>query len=252
VQVGAFIPLAIFIAVIGSVGWKTLALWRRSGQRPELALGLSLCSLCSGLLLSAIGRLPALAMELTGRVCFGLGMASVAIGLCLLFDFTASVFQRRLGWQRILLACVWSGLGILAIAIIVANFRAATLAESMTRIRPLSMGIVSAIAICFAWNASESLVYYNTLRRRMTLGLSDPVLVNRFLLWGLSGALACGLLVVILGFVEAKVVLMREPIPLTVLAATGSVLSISWYLTFFSPLWYRRIVRDRAAKLLSP
>ena len=42
---------------------------------------------------------------------------------------------------------------------------------------------------CWAWVAFESLRYWGRQRRRLALGLADPVVSNRFLLWGLWGAL---------------------------------------------------------------
>lgn len=42
---------------------------------------------------------------------------------------------------------------------------------------------------CWVWVAFESLAYWSQQRRRLALGLADPVVTNRFLLWGLWGAL---------------------------------------------------------------
>ena len=42
---------------------------------------------------------------------------------------------------------------------------------------------------CWVWVAFESFSYWQQQRRRLALGLADPVVTNRFLLWGLWGAL---------------------------------------------------------------
>lgn len=42
---------------------------------------------------------------------------------------------------------------------------------------------------CWSWVAFESFRYWQLQRRRLALGLADPVVTNRFLLWGLWGTL---------------------------------------------------------------
>ena len=42
---------------------------------------------------------------------------------------------------------------------------------------------------CWAWVAFESFSHWRQQSRRLALGLADPVVTNRFLLWGLWGAL---------------------------------------------------------------
>ncbi len=36
-----------------------------------------------------------------------------------------------------------------------------------------------------AWACYESLRYYRSMHRRQTLGLADPIVANRFLLWSI-------------------------------------------------------------------
>ena len=42
---------------------------------------------------------------------------------------------------------------------------------------------------CWAWVAVESFAYWGQQRRRLALGLADPIVTNRFFLWGLWAAL---------------------------------------------------------------
>ncbi len=39
--------------------------------------------------------------------------------------------------------------------------------------------------LVYAWACAESLLYYRSARRRAMLGLTDPVVANRFALWGI-------------------------------------------------------------------
>jgi hypothetical protein len=103
------------------------------------------------------------------------------------------------------------------------------------------------VTACLVWTAVEALLYYNTLKKRQTLGLADPVIVNRFLLWGASAvALSClcgGILVCqVLGMM-----VLRDVIPAYAVGLCGMIASVTWYLTFFSPEWYRRLIVDRGA-----
>jgi hypothetical protein len=84
-------------------------------------------------------------------------------------------------------------------------------------------------------------------RRRLALGLSDPVMVNRFILWGISSvaaALLCGGLILC---ALANWVIVRDPVPLTILAATGSITCLTGSLTFFPPRVYQEYLRSRTA-----
>lgn len=42
---------------------------------------------------------------------------------------------------------------------------------------------------CWVWVAAESFAYWGRQRRRLALGLAEPIVTNRFLLWGLWGSL---------------------------------------------------------------
>ena len=42
------------------------------------------------------------------------------------------------------------------------------------------------VVLAFAWGGFEALRYFFLLRRRQALGLADPVVTNRFLLWAIA------------------------------------------------------------------
>jgi hypothetical protein len=44
---------------------------------------------------------------------------------------------------------------------------------------------------CLLWGAAESFAYWLKMRRRVKIGLADPVVSNRFLMWAI-GAFAAG------------------------------------------------------------
>ena len=72
-------------------------------------------------------------------------------------------------------------------------------------------------ALCTAnllWGAVESLRYYALMRRRLRLGLADPLVTNRFLLWGLGiGAAGVGSLISVVGAGGLGLQHVRDPGP---------------------------------------
>jgi hypothetical protein len=47
--------------------------------------------------------------------------------------------------------------------------------------------------------------------------------------------------------VLAGMTIPREPVAMATIAGAGTIMSASWYLTFFAPLRYQRYIRARAA-----
>jgi hypothetical protein len=94
------------------------------------------------------------------------------------------------------------------------------------------------------WNAIESFRYYGLMRRRTSLGLADPIVTNRFLLWGTGSvfaALAVWTASIPFAFMsDAPRLLAILPTIQTVTAILG-VISVSCsLLAFLPPTWYRR------------
>ena len=109
-----------------------------------------------------------------------------AAGMIGILMFTHRVFRPRARWARrvVLLAAALS-----AVAFVV------TAAVERFEIRvipnPSYLAVVAARVAAMVWMTVESLLYFGQLRRRQRLGLADPLLVNRFLLWGIwAGSVA--------------------------------------------------------------
>ncbi len=248
--VGAFLPLVVFVLVAGSVGFRLLALWRTTHAKPEMLLsfGLLLMS-CVAVPLTAIGRLPAFVDGPVGKLSFAAGIFAVAAGVVLMVSFTREVFRP---------GSVSAAVGLGAAGVLVflsagwiswVNYAGANLAEIVAQMRPASLSLMAILALSFSWSSAESLAYYLPMKRRLALGFADPVVANRFLLWGLAGAGNVVLIAVIMWCMHLKMVILREPTPLSVMAGVGFVMSAAWYLTFFPPRSYERFIRDRAALL---
>lgn len=92
----------------------------------------------------------------------------------------------------------------------------------------------------FAWGSAEAWRYYGMQRRRLALGLADPVVTDRFRLWALS---ASGVTAAFLLFLAAALarVDVAHSLWLAVGIVTGSALSgVCFWLAFLPPRFYLR------------
>lgn len=245
--VSAFVPLALFVISVGSVGLRLASLGRRTRQVPEMSLGIGLLAVSLSMPLSAAGRIPAIALDPVGRVrvCFAAGLAAAVLGLCSMAFFNYRVFRRGSLWGRVGLGLICGPLVVAVAYISATNFRGASVDEIKRSMQPGTLSLLATVGLAFVWMACESLAYYAASRRQRALGLVDPVVTNRFLLWGVASAASSVSMAVIVACVLAGMTTMREPLPLAVMAASGTVMSTTWYLTFFVPQRYQRYIRAR-------
>ena len=242
---GAFVPLLFFVAIVGSVGFRLVRVWWRTRQVPEGCLGLGLVIITCSMPLSGVGRVPTLALEPAGRICFSLGLVATAISLSLIVFFNYWVFRRSSRWARLLMWSLCMTLGAAVVYMSAANFSGDSITAIKQTMRPGTVSLMSAILLSFLWGGAESFRYRAALRRRLELGLGDPVIVNRFLLWGIANVTCSLLMIVIIGCVLSGMTILREPAPLVAIAAAGGSMSATWYLTFFAPQSYRHFIRER-------
>jgi hypothetical protein len=114
----------------------------------------------------------------------------------------------------------------------------------------------------YYWLAVESLRYWAAARRRMRIGLADPLVTNRFLLLGLwavawaamgfSDILARGVYVFVSGSTTELRLDTAGPIVLVTILVTslyGGLAAVTLGLSFFPTRGYRRLVEARAAAI---
>lgn len=104
--------------------------------------------------------------------------------------------------------------------------------------------------ICFAWIATEGLFQWRMSLRRMNLGLGDPVVSNRFLMWGLFGTSTTAMVAVLLGMSIARINTGTDVAGILTMAVFGVVSSAFAGLAFFPPESY--LDRLRAAQTQAP
>lgn len=239
------LAFVLFGAVVGA---RLLLLWRRSRQLPELLLGggLFLFSAVSQPLIlaaqpvaDAYGRGASLMVLTPGLV------ASIA-SLTSLYAFTTVVFHRG---SRTARRVVWMALGA-STASAVALLGSLGGTPPGQPFDPVARAALASFSLVFAaglaWTAAESLHYYSLMRRRIALGLADPIVTNRLLLWGLGcGATATSTVALTL-CAALGMNFSSDPLPVVLISAGGMVCSVSWYLAFMPFSSYRDWILRRA------
>ncbi len=243
------LSLSVFalLAVALLVGGRLLLLARRTRGLPELCIGM-------GFYLNAVFGHPLMAWSGWGgsRVAdvnvalFGVGSLLVGFGMIFLFVFTWRVFRPREAWAA----------GFTAIASLVLLAQAGGMTHALaTASADASPHEVTAgwatiqhmtVGLCLAWTGVESLIFHHQMRRRLALGLADPVVTNRFLLWAIFGFTATAIVVVNAAYHLAGVTTLNDPVCQSVTILGGFVASAAMFLAFVPPAAYLRLVERRA------
>lgn len=241
--------VGIFLVACLAVGARLLVLAAHTRQAPELALGVTLfASGGLGGILYFLGtsraeELGALAVWVRGG-----GRLCLSAGALTLWGFTWRVFRPGTRW-----AAVVFSLGALAV---LAGFVGEGFATSFSggnfHTAWSQLGIL-ARGLAFLWAAIESFRYFGLLRRRLRVGLADPVVVNRFLLWGIATSTAFGIYAVALvnlldsspQDVAAGVFKPTWALLTSVLGLTSAI--CTWF-AFLAPVRYRRWLESAGAE----
>lgn len=230
---------------LAALGIRLLRLARRSGG-PERWLGVAFLAAGAAAFLLPVAALEALspatarAIALAAQGGFSLAIASLVV-------FAWRVFRAD---SRIAMHA--------ATALVAGNlFAGAAVIGAGLPVPTGALGLAVILTRCTAlvWLFAESALYARQMRRRVRLGLADPVLADRFALWSIwTGALA---------FVPLFVLAMRAaglleaPAPgaplspgiravLAAVALSGGAAVAAGWLAFFPPHAYRRWIVRRS------
>jgi hypothetical protein len=228
----------VVASIVALLGIRMLLVAARTRTLAEAWIGLFFLSTGVGaeLALRGIGLSasdPALAERL---VLIGVPVLSVATVSG--YAFTYTVFRRGESWAAALVAFgvvlaawgTWQQLGG-------ASLQPETIA--------LRVEFLIGRFLCFAWGAYEGLHAYRMARRRLALGLADPVVTNRFLLFGIwFGLMGVNPVVLTLSrlYGDAAALEMANAIGPKVI---GSIMSVALVLTFFPPRRYLQWLSSR-------
>ncbi|MBW2421001.1 MAG: hypothetical protein JRH19_20845 [Deltaproteobacteria bacterium] len=238
---------AASLAMTGIVGLRLLWLaWRSRGQA-ELLIGTAFTALTFvGVpLMGAAGMGRAAAGEIH-FVLLTLGLVAVWLGLSCVAVFTSRTFHCEAGWANALACGISGALAFIAWGLVhslrsappeMLSFHAAHLWSGLLR--------VPMIAI-FVWSGSAAMHAHLMAERRMTLGLSEPVAVDRLWLWSLVGFSQAAVYATSLVLHARGVGMLVDPMGMCVVAVGGLLAAAAMYLTFLPPKAYLRHVHQHA------
>lgn len=252
-MIGQALAGAAALLLLG-VGWivggRLLLLSHRTRQLPELALGLDF------LLIGGLGYPLAIAADaLVGRSLLVAGVvATVAsltvshLGMLGHCAFTRLVFRPQERWARALVgACALAVVIGFALGVHVgAGWLARGIATPAERMGGTLFLMAVSTATC-AWSATEAFSYHAKMRRRLSLGLVEPVVANRFLLFGIhstSTTIGC---LVNAWFAVTSPLSVLDPTALSIAGLCGGVGAVAVILGFMPPARYLRWIAARHA-----
>jgi hypothetical protein len=232
-----FIALGI-VSVL--VGFRMLSLTWRTREFPEAAIGVHILVLMLGYAVEFVGieaaeqlGPTAVLLRCTGNLCY-----AIAILVYLLFTWRVFRPTSRLAGAVAVgsifaLIAGWSG----EVFTSQFDFRAERFAAPWFWIAFIPR------LVCMGWAAGEAFREYSLARRRLRFGLSDPVVANRFLLWGLAAISE------LLIYVVVMVSILRG-VPADFLNGTAAIFvsafglsaAVTVLLAFLPPRSYRRWV----------
>jgi hypothetical protein len=248
--VASFHLAATLVFVLASLGVavRLLSLARRTGMKPELYLGLGILGtavLGYGVMIAgAIARGPdgLVTTALAPRACQAIGQLLHDAGVVMIVLFVRTVFRPNDGWARKLVIALAAALAIGQIGWELENrFQSAGVGNGFWWLRYWVIWTYP------FWTMFESYRWYAIMRKRRQIGLADPMVANRFFLWG-TGALGTVLAVWTSSF--PMLLLASDPAAaqawtpvIHVATAIFGIATVTLYsLTFFPPVAYRRWV----------
>ena len=214
----------------------------RTGGAPERLLSVSLvlwglCLLLYDLPYAFLDESMLTPFSFASRLVFHMGTIAFLL-------FTRKAFRSRERWASWLVAGT-----IICLAVGVVG---SVWAGDWEGIYPLSNPwywpeLVGRMAP-MVWMGIEGFVQYRKTRKRRRLGLCEPLVCNRFLLWGLTGALWLSLELVSTGQYIDYELTQRWTTSWDVVVSLLEVLPVAviWFV-FFPPASYRDWVEKRAA-----
>jgi len=233
--------LAFFVVAL-VVGTRLLLLWRRTRQLPELLMGIGVLGIGPiGFGAMTIGTVS-MSNPPIANAAFAMGTVAVAVGVLAKCTFNWLVYRR----ESVIAKIVTCGVGMLLLVVLATQ----VLDGQWTPTTAMAWDSLSRSFVqvgCLFWGSAESLYYWSRLRRRMTLGLADSVIVNRFLMWGLGAGFAgLGTGIGVTAEIITGIPTLQIPWVVSTSSAFGFAAAVSIYLAFVPPERYVRYVRAHA------
>ncbi|MBW2229632.1 MAG: hypothetical protein JRG92_01615 [Deltaproteobacteria bacterium] len=237
------LSMLITTVVTLTVGVRLLLAARRTRQIPELLYGTAFVATAVGQVFPQIGQRllwsdPGVLATTLNTLFFGI----FVLGSLALWNVTSKVFRPGDEWAKWL---CWMGclatLAAYGLRIVDGDF-AVSVAPSRGLLAHYAIRILLLGWVCF-----EAFRWHALLRRRLKLGLADPVATNQILLWGISGVAAVvPALVIVLSLFVLHVHPLEWWPALSAIMLSVFVVSGGMWCAFFPPAWLRTSLEQRA------
>jgi len=234
--------LAFFVVSL-VVGVRLLLLWGRTGELPEFLIGVGVLGIGPvGFGAMMIASVLKAGHPEVSALLFGLASATVSVGV-----FCKCVFNWRV-YHRV--SRVVAGLTAVVGVVLVGVFGVRLLGAGFEPVSPpdgLTLCQSTTQIGCLLWGSGEALRYWLMMRRRARLGLADPVVTNRFLMWGIgAGAAGVGSAIGTIWSVITGDATLQTPWIVASSSAHGFVAAVALSLAFVPPAAYRRWIERSA------
>jgi hypothetical protein len=227
------------------VGVRLLLRAQRSHGVPELLAGLSYVGA------PALGYpMVIVASTMANRALaipiYVVGETLLVSGCCCFLFFTMKVFRPGAGWAMWTAAVGAAVLAWAGFEITRAFLSSTDPLEIAAHARAGLTAMVTVLALSYVWTALEGLRYYRMMRKRMALGLADPVVTNRFFLWTCSGLTSVAWISFTAVMLAAGANLATNPLNVSVTCAGGIANTVFLLLIFMPPAAYTRWITRSA------
>ena len=252
-------PILILLVLIAP-GIQLLSLAYKTRRTPEIWAGFYFVGASIGLSMRVLGGSYFLTQPVLGDSINTIGHLAFASGTIAMTIFTLRVFRASSTGARI-----FAGVTIgLIVATTLHNLIAgyASVENSYSMVATNFMRLVPT-----SWAFFESWRYWRSMKKREALGLADPIVTNRFLLWSVWTGAVTLLPMVVLGIRLLGVIMLGEeelangvaaamlPVILNIIRVLflmlAPIATVALSLSFFPPAFYReriqRLAQQRAA-----
>ncbi len=222
------------------VGIRLLRLSQRTGEAPERLLGASFVAIAASAFSYVLPNLSAfeslwVPLNFAGRV--------FVIPYSVIFAlFTWRAFRPAARWGEWL---VWGTAILLVIGVggsaMGGDWEGFSISSGWFRLEWVGY------TLPFGWASSEAFAHYRRARRRVRLGLCDPLVCNRYLLWALFGMLqVCLSLVLLPQYANYETTNQFTAMWDALYGAIEIVSLVMIGLVFFPPDFYQRWINGNA------
>jgi hypothetical protein len=224
------------------VGVRLVLLARRTRELPELMIG---CGFLTGAMIGYPAGVAAglLASESSALALTVAAAGSIGLGLSTVFVLVAwwKIYHPASRWGPWVVS-IWS---VLVAAVVVAEL-GRSVAELAPGANPWDPHRLIVEGGAFLAMVCSGFRYYALLRRRMRVGLADPVVANRILLWNLAASgvtLQCGYM---LALPYLNLIFDADRVAPVFYGLLGLFIAVCITYAFYPPQAYLDRIRRRA------